>query len=124
MYQRVSLYWTLSTMSPVRMVKAGGSPSIGPCPMLRTARTPASTSCVLSISCGRYAESVLNADWLPSAGRSASRSLNSTRLGDLSSTICRSDIWTKVVNATVGCSQAAKVRSTKCDSPGPLVMGR
>src|SRR3982751_5077857 len=56
MYHRVSLYWQLSTASPVTMVNANGRLVRGPRATRRTARHMASTTCVDRNSCGRYAD--------------------------------------------------------------------
>ncbi|WP_203823713.1 hypothetical protein [Actinoplanes palleronii] len=57
MYQRVSLYWQLSVMSPVTMVKPSGVLVRGPLVIPRMALTMACVRCVDRNSCGRYAES-------------------------------------------------------------------
>ena len=56
MFQRTSLRWLLSELSPVCRVNASGRPVTGPTPMRPIARTIASATCAVSISCGRYAD--------------------------------------------------------------------
>ena len=56
MFQRISLSWLLSELSPVCSVKASGRPVTGPTPISLIARTIASATWAVSISCGRYAD--------------------------------------------------------------------
>ena len=53
MFQRISLYWELSELSPVWMAKASGWPVTGPAPISLSSRTIASATWADRISCGR-----------------------------------------------------------------------
>ena len=53
MFQRTSLYWQLSELSPVSIANSSGSPVTGPFLIALIARTMASPTCAVSISCGR-----------------------------------------------------------------------
>ena len=53
MFQRTSLYWQLSELSPVWIAKARFWPVTGPRPTRLTARTIESAIWGVSISCGR-----------------------------------------------------------------------
>jgi hypothetical protein len=53
MFQRTSLYWQLSLLSPVSIANRSGSPVTGPFLTALTALTIASPTCADSISCGR-----------------------------------------------------------------------
>ena len=56
MFQRVSLYCALSLLSPVCRANARVWPRTGPAAVSLTARTIASATWVVSISCGRYVD--------------------------------------------------------------------
>ena len=53
MFQRSSLSWALSVLSPVWIAKASGVPVTGPTPTWLTARTIASATWAVSVSWGR-----------------------------------------------------------------------
>ena len=53
MFQRTSLYWQLSVLSPVSIANSSGRPVTGPFLMALIARTIASPTWAESISCGR-----------------------------------------------------------------------
>jgi hypothetical protein len=53
MFQRTSLSWELSELSPVCSAKASGAPVTGPTPTRLTARTIASATWAVSTSWGR-----------------------------------------------------------------------
>ncbi len=53
MFQRTSLNWQLSALSPVWIAKDNFLPVTGPRPILLMACTIASATCVVRISCGR-----------------------------------------------------------------------
>ena len=53
MFQRISLSWQLSVLSPVSIANCSGSPVTGPLLTALTARTIASPICAESISWGR-----------------------------------------------------------------------
>lgn len=127
MFQRTSLSWELSELSPVWMASASGLPVTGPAAMALSWRTIASAIWPVSISCGRYAEA--NS---PVAGRalvSSNRSAHSTRIGDWASTTCTSLSWAKAISALRPAARFAlgvpprSVR-TRCGSPGPSTTGR
>jgi hypothetical protein len=85
MNQRVSLYCCESALSPVRIARSSSLLVRGE-RVLRTCRTIASVVWVVSDSCGRYvAENGCRPGirWVPSR--------NSTRAGDSSSTIWKSE---------------------------------
>ncbi len=81
MFQRISLYWVLSVLSPVLTAKASGAPYAGPTPISLIRRTIASATCTESISLGRY-EPVTLASPAKREPGSLYRSRNSTRAGD------------------------------------------
>jgi hypothetical protein len=83
------LYWQLSELSPVSIANRSGSPVTGADRTAFTARTIASPTCAVSISCGRYAEAKSPGTW-PVAFGSSYRSVHSTRAGDWWSTTCTS----------------------------------
>ena len=56
MFQRISLSWELSELSPVWIASASGLPVTGPAAIVLSWRTIASAIWPESISCGRYAE--------------------------------------------------------------------
>ena len=56
MFQRISLSWLLSELSPVWMASASRFPVTGPRAILLIRRTIASATWPVSISWGRYAE--------------------------------------------------------------------
>ena len=53
MFQRISLYWELSELSPVWIANASGLPVTGPAPIWLISRTIASTIWAVSTSWGR-----------------------------------------------------------------------
>ena len=53
MFQRTSLSWELSELSPVWIASANGLPVTGPEPIRFTVRTIESATWPVSISCGR-----------------------------------------------------------------------
>ena len=81
MYQRSSLYWQLSQLSPVTTANDSAWPQAGPPVSALTARTAASPTCTESISCGRY-EPLIRLKPLNSAPGPLNRSRYSTRAGD------------------------------------------
>ncbi len=100
MFQRISLNWELSELSPVWMASASGRPVTGPIPILLISRTMASAIWPDRNSCGRYAE--LNSVGGIGDG-SSSRSANSSRSGDWASTMWTSLSW---ANAIIGVRDA------------------
>ena len=97
MFQRISLSWELSELSPVWIASASGLPVTGPAATLLSWRTIASAMWPESISCGRYAEAKIPV--LGSALSSSNRSVHSTRIGDWASTTCTSLSWAKAISA-------------------------
>ena len=96
MFQRISLSWLLSELSPVWIANCSELPSTGPAPSALTARTMESATCADRISWGRYAElnrPIVGALEVPG---SSNRSNHSSRAGDWWSTTCTSVSWTKV----------------------------
>src|SRR4051794_7132203 len=85
MNQRVSLYCCESALSPVTIVRASRAPVTGDV-VLRAWPIIASTTCVESDSCGRYA-----ADTGLRPGTRWVVSTDSTRPGDSSSTVWKSE---------------------------------
>ncbi len=63
MFQRTSLYWQLSELSPVSIANSSGSPVTGAVFTALMARTMASPTWALSISWGRYAEAKIPGTW-------------------------------------------------------------
>ena len=53
MFQRISLYWVLSELSPVWIAKASFLPVTGPAAIALISRTMASATWPLRTSCGR-----------------------------------------------------------------------
>ncbi len=94
MFQRASLYWELSELSPVSRANSSGSPVTGPTLTALIARTMASATCAVSISWGRYADAKSPGTG-PVALGSSYRSVHSTRAGDWWSTTCTSLSWAK-----------------------------
>ena len=70
MFQRVSLNWQLSVLSPVSIANCSGTRVTGPHLTAFTARTIASPICAESISCGRYAEAKMPGVWPVALGSS------------------------------------------------------
>ncbi len=119
MYQRVSLYWQLSELSPVSIANEKGTPVAGPFFWALTACTIASATCAESISWGRYDE-----DSSPGV---SNRSSHSTRAGDWWSTMWMSLNWTNAWRPTrrpVRPACAATPRSVRTwrTSPGPATI--
>ena len=94
MFQRISLCWQLSELSPVSIANSSGSPVTGARVIALTALTMASATWAESISWGRYAEAKIPGTWPVSFG-SSYRSVHSTRAGDWWSTTCTSLSWAK-----------------------------
>ena len=111
MFQRNSLSWQLSELSPVWIAKASGAPLTGPCFALLTARTIASAVCRVSISWDGSSTGAARA-WV-AAGVLVLEAVDVLDPhGDCASTMCTS---VRCANAVTGCAArdrcgAARVR--------------
>ena len=120
MFQRTSLYWQLSELSPVWIAKENGVPVAGPFFCALTACTIASATWAESISWGRY-------DDENSPGVS-NRSTHSTRAGDS----CVDDVDVAELDERlepdppVACVRPGPRRRGRCarwrTSPGPVTI--
>jgi hypothetical protein len=124
MFQRISLYWQLSELSPVSIANSSGSPVTGAREIALTARTIASPTWAVSISCGRYADAKRSVV-CPVVFGSSYLSVHSTRAGDWWSTTCTSLSWAKasrlarVRDRVLFAATPTSVRTTR-DSAGPV----
>ena len=127
MFQRTSLYWELSELSPVWMASASGLPVTGPTPIALISRTIAS-----AIWPGEHLLGAVGRAEEPVGGSgegSSSRSMNSSRSGDWASTMCTSLSCANAITGAraAGRPGAASARGRcgrRCASAGPGTTGR